>query len=72
MEDLLEHGNQLLPDLGRGGRKDGQKPFPKPLLLILRYWLMLRSVLTRRPASGNAVFEVDNRCSLALVLLRAG
>ena len=67
MEDLLEHRDQLLPDLGRGGRQDGQQPFPEPLLLILRNRLVLRGVLARRPASGDAVLKVDNRCSLALV-----
>jgi hypothetical protein len=51
VEDLLEYRHELLANLGRGGRKEGQQPFTKPLLLILRYGLVLGSILARRPTS---------------------
>ena len=67
MKDLLEDGDELLTDLGRGADQDREEPLSKPRFLFLSYWFVLWEVLAGGPATCDAVLEVDNRCSRALV-----
>ena len=72
VKDLLEDGDELLSNLWWGGSQYGQEAFSKPLLLIIGNSFVLWGFLARRPASGDSVLQVNNRCSLALVCGSSG
>jgi hypothetical protein len=58
--------------LGRGGDEDGDEATAEGSLFFLWYRDGLAVFFGRRPALGNAVFEVDDGCRHALVMKATG
>jgi len=68
VENLLKDGDKLLSNLRWGGCEYREETFSKSKLLVLWYRLILRKVFIGTPSSCDAVLQVNNRCSRALVV----